>query len=79
MKFDIYCTLIIDPGMRIFKEKERKKRKIKNKKKLTTKKAKMASQQKKIKNIKATHASIHCDQSQWLKFIYKNSNIYIMV
>ena len=40
MKFDIYCTLIIDPGMRIFKEK---KRKIKNKKKLTTKKAKMAS------------------------------------
>ena len=41
MKFDIYCTLIIDPGMRIFKEK--KKKKIKNKKKLTTKKAKMAS------------------------------------
>ena len=43
MKFDIYCTLIIDPGMRIFKEKEEKKSKIKNKKKLTTKKAKMAS------------------------------------
>ena len=33
MKFDIYCTLIIDPGMRIFKEKERKKKKKNQKQK----------------------------------------------
>ena len=38
MKFDIYCTLIIDPGMKIFKEKKEKKKKNQKQKEINYKK-----------------------------------------